>query len=103
MRKAILAATLAVFVAPMGATVVEAGPIDRACMSSSRKAKSRQLCGCIQRVANQTLSRRDQKMAAKFFKKPQMAQDIRQSDNRSHEVFWKKYKEFGATAAATCS
>jgi hypothetical protein len=41
-------------------------------------------------------------MAARFFRDPQMAQDIRQSSNQSHEIFWRKYRAFGETAAATC-
>ncbi|SEQ09571.1 hypothetical protein [Thalassovita taeanensis] len=103
MKHILFAAMLAVFIAPLGATTALAGPIDRACLASPRQQKSRQLCGCIQRVANQTLSRRDQRLAAKFFVKPHMAQEIRQSDSRSHEIFWLRYKEFGAAAAATCS
>lgn len=100
MRMTTLAATAALILTPM---MAQAGPISRACMASDSKHRSVQVCGCIQKVANRTLDRSDQKLAAKFFKKPQMAQDIRMSDNRQHEVFWKKYKEFGATASATCS
>ncbi|MGC8203753.1 hypothetical protein ACP2AV_13715 [Aliiroseovarius sp. PTFE2010] len=84
------------------ATAAHAGTIERACLTSDRSA-SRALCGCIQQVADQTLSTGDQRMAARFFKDPQKAQDIRQSDNRSHEVFWKRYKAFGAVAQDYCS
>ena len=83
-------------------TVAEAGPIDRPCMASNRKQKSWALCRCFQDVANQTLSRADQRRAAKFFQDPHKAQEIRQSDSRTHERFWLRYKEFGATAAALC-
>ena len=103
MKKLVLVAALAAFVAPMGAETVMAGPIDRACMKSDRKARTSRLCGCLQFVADKTLDRSDQRMAAKFFKKPQMAQDIRQSDKPSHEVFWRKYKAFGATAESVCA
>ena len=96
-----------VFVAAMllGASAVtaQAGVIDRACLKSDRSAANRQLCGCIQRVADQTLSRSDQRLAAKFFKDPQKAQDIRQSGSRSNSEFWEKYKAFGSTAEAYCS
>lgn len=79
-----------------------AGAIERACMASDRGANNRRLCGCIQQVADATLSNREQRQAAKFFKDPQKAQDIRQSDNSSHEVFWKRYKAFGNAAAQYC-
>lgn len=79
-----------------------AGAIERACMASDRAANNRNLCSCIQQVADITLSNREQRQAAKFFKDPQKAQDIRQSDNRSHEVFWKRYKAFGNAAAQYC-
>jgi len=102
MKKLIMILFLAVFVAPMGATTVEAGVISRACMKSPRNAKSATLCRCIQKVANRTLSAKDRRLAAKFFRKPQLAQDVRQSDRRSHEIFWKKYKAFGAAAKAKC-
>lgn len=79
-----------------------AGPIDRACMRADRKAASSELCGCIQQVADQSLSRADQRRAAKFFDEPAMAQEVRQSDRRSDESFWLRYKEFGERAAALC-
>ncbi|SLN67275.1 hypothetical protein AQS8620_03138 [Aquimixticola soesokkakensis] len=80
----------------------EAGAIERACMSSGRSKASNALCGCIQRVADQHLTNSDQRMAAKFFRNPQKAQDIRQSDRSSHETFWRKYKVFGTAAQNSC-
>ncbi len=72
-------------------------------MDSDRNARSYALCGCLQQVANQTLDRGDQRLAAKIFRKPQMAQDIKMSDSSSHEVFWRKYQNFGAAATQSCS
>ena len=106
MKKILMATALVAIVAPgaffLSTTMSMAGPIDRACMASDRQARSLRLCTCIQQVADRTLSRSDQRMAARFFRDPQMAQDIRQSDNQSHGVFWRKYRAFGETAAATC-
>ena len=106
MKRMVLAVAWAVTLAPGAvittSTMAAAGPIDRACMASDRKARSLRLCTCIQQVADRTLSRSDQRMAARFFRDPQMAQDIRQSDNQNHEIFWRKYRAFGQTAAATC-
>ncbi|RVT85580.1 hypothetical protein DXV76_07445 [Rhodobacteraceae bacterium CCMM004] len=90
----------AVLVATAG--VAQAGVIERACLKSDRKAANRALCGCIQQVADVTLDRRDQRLAAKFFRDPHQAQVIRQSDRRNHEIFWKKYRTFGRTAETYC-
>lgn len=88
---------------PFSPAPASAGVIERACLTSSRKNVSRPLCGCIQRVADQMLTRSDQRMAASFFKDPHKAQEIRQSDNTRHEAFWDRYTEFGSTAAAVCN
>ena len=93
---------LAAVLLAAGGAMATAGTIERACMKSDRKAANRALCGCIQDVADYVLDGSDQRLAAKFFKDPHMAQVIRQSDNPSHEVFWKKYKQFGATAKTYC-
>lgn len=104
----VLTTTVLVFAlaAPLGvatAPAAEAGStIERACMNSNRRAASQPLCGCIQRVADQMLTRRDQRMAAKFFKDPHRAQEIRQSDRSTHEEFWKRYKAFGQSAGKIC-
>ncbi|MBK5947657.1 hypothetical protein CCR83_14680 [Rhodobacter veldkampii DSM 11550] len=78
-----------------------AGPVDGACMRSDRGG-NRGLCGCIQQVADMTLSRSDQRRAAGFFKNPDEAQKVRQSDRASDEAFWLRYKNFAATAEAYC-
>ena len=96
---ALIAASLVISTAPAPAV---AGAMSSACLKSDRKAKSRKLCRCMQSVADQELSRRDQKLAASFFQDPHKAQEIRQSDRSSHEQFWKRYKAFGATFAASC-
>lgn len=84
------------------ATPLQAGKIERACNASDRNA-SRAVCSCIQDVADQKLTRSDQRLAAKFFKDPQLAQDTRQSDDARLEKFWKRYKTFGQAAAKACS
>ena len=89
---------------PVGmAAPVVARPIQNACLQSAREAVSYQLCGCIQSAADITLTRRDQRQAAKFFNDPQRAHDVRQSDPGTHESFWQKYERFGETAEAYCS
>lgn len=80
-----------------------AGPIERACMASDRGAANRSLCGCIQQAADQTLSGGDQRRAAKFFKDPEVAHTTWVSQSSSDDAFWERYKEFGATAEASCT
>jgi hypothetical protein len=77
--------------------------IERACLQSDRAQGKRALCGCIQAAADATLSQRDQKMGAKFFTDPHAAQEVRQSDRRTHEQFWLRWRSFGETAEALCS
>ncbi|MDH3263196.1 MAG: hypothetical protein OEM24_04290 [Paracoccaceae bacterium] len=97
MRQLILVAALTALPAPMAL----AGPIERACNTSGRAASQR-LCSCIQQAADLTLTQRDQTRAAKFFRDPHQAQEIRQSDRRSDEAFWQRYRAFGDTAEAFC-
>ena len=71
-------------------------------MNSDRSGGNRAVCGCIQDAANLTLTSKDQRLAATFFKDPDRAQEIRQSKRNSHETFWKRYKNFGQTAELFC-
>lgn len=80
-----------------------AGPIESACARSERGARNAALCNCIQQVADVTLDGRDQRLAARFFRDPNMAQQVRQSDRRSDESFWLRYRAFGSAAESYCS
>ena len=82
---------------------VQANVIERACNSSDRDAANPELCGCIQAVADLTLTRSEQRRAAGFFDDPHEAQEVRQSDRRSDEEFWLKYRAFGETAEEYCT
>ncbi|WP_261384542.1 hypothetical protein [Vannielia litorea] len=98
----ILCAAMALPAATFTAAPAQAKVLERACNKSDRGA-SRSLCSCIQRVADFELTRSEQKKGAKFFKNPQLAQDTRQSDRSDNEIFWRKWKKFGSSAAASCS
>ncbi len=78
------------------------GPISAACLVAGRKGATRARCGCVQGVANITLSGGDQRLGASFFNDPHRAQEIRQSDNGAHEAFWERWKAFGDQAARQC-
>lgn len=80
----------------------QAAAIRDACLSAERRGNPR-LCACIQMAADRTLTRRDQKMAASFFRDPDRAEEIRMSKRRGHPEFWERYKAFGAFAASVCS
>lgn len=96
----IMAVTVAITI--FAAPVAQSGQIESACRQSDRPAAGTQVCHCIQQVADRMLTRRDQKLAATFFKDPHKAQEIRMSDNRRDERFWDRYTQFGSTAAITC-
>ena len=85
------------------ATSVTAGPISTACMKSNRRAATQALCGCIQQVADSTLTGSDQRRAAAFFRDPDKAQQVFVSQKRADDAFWVRYKAFGARAEASCS
>ncbi len=102
MRHGMASAVLAgVFVLVAGAA--QAGPIQKACLKSDRSGVSREMCGCIQGVADATLSGADQKRVARFFNDPEEAHRIKLSDTRSNEAFWSRYMAFGAAAEESCA
>ncbi len=95
--KALMIGTVLVLTGGMA----QADTILRACLNGER-AGNPVLCSCIQQAANRTLTSSDQRLAATFFRDPDRAQAIRQSSRPSHEVFWQRYKNFGAFAASIC-
>ncbi|SMR70636.1 hypothetical protein SAMN04488030_0248 [Aliiroseovarius halocynthiae] len=100
MRRAVLAATLMATMLPGPAAY--GGTIERACMKADRPNATRRLCSCIQDVANATLSGGERSKVAKFFKDPHKSQATRQSDRRTDEKFWLKYKQFGDIVTRHC-
>lgn len=98
MRSILLGLGLAVL-----AGAAQADVIQQACLASDRSARNTALCGCIQQVADITLSQGDQRRAAKFFRNPDLAQETRQASDGSRIDFWDRYKNFGDTAEAYCS
>ena len=78
------------------------GPITAACMETGRNGATRERCGCVQAVANKSLTSSDQALGASFFRDPHRAQEIRQSASSSHSAFWLRWKAFGDEAAKIC-
>lgn len=98
MRKFLLTAGLV-----LAASAANAGPIENACMDSPRANGDRALCGCIQQAADRTLQRSEQRRAAKFFRDPDQAQQVRMSKSDSDNEFWARYRAFGEMAEAFCA
>ncbi|WP_037263539.1 hypothetical protein [Roseivivax halodurans] len=78
------------------------GPLKSACLRSDRAQRNPQLCGCIQAVADRSLSNSEQSLAVTFFSDPHRAQEIRQSDRPNHERMWTNYKAFVSRAERSC-
>lgn len=98
LNRIVIAAAAIMMTAPLAV----AGPIDSACVRSERARGNAPLCGCIQQVANQTLSRSDQRRAASFFRDPHQAQEVRMSKRDADNAFWARYKRFASQAEAYC-
>lgn len=102
MKRTLIATALA-FATLAIPTVAIAGPIETACNRSDRQQASRALCRCIDSVARNTLTRSEQRRAARFFTNPDEAQEVRMSPTRHDNEFWARYIAFGATADRTCT
>lgn len=87
---------------PRGGRPMASGPISDACLASDRKARSPALCGCIQAVANQTLSRAEQRRAIGFYRDPHSAQEVRTSTRPADQRFWTAYKAYAERAEQVC-
>lgn len=101
MKKLMAAAALAALVFP-AATPAHASIIERACLGSDRPQATRSLCRCIQHAADRTLTTSEQRQAARFFRDPDRAQQVRMSRDRRDSAFWERYRDFSATAEAMC-
>lgn len=101
-KPGILAIATILFAAAALPPMAEAGIIERACKQSNRPGATGQLCGCIQKVANRSLSMGERRRVAKWFRDPHQAQVVRQSDRRRDEILWERYKAFGERARQTC-
>lgn len=88
---------------PRAGRPVASGPISDTCLASDRKARSPALCGCIQAVANQTLSGAEQRRAIGFYRDPHDAQEVRTSQRPTDQRFWAAYKAYADRAERICA
>ena len=78
------------------------GRMFSACISDGRKSASQKRCGCVQAIANRTLSPAQAHRGVSLWSDPGRLQEIRQSDLASNERFWKAWSEFSAEALRVC-
>jgi hypothetical protein len=78
------------------------GPIQTACLQADRPRADRALCGCVQAVADDMLTRRERGRAAGFFRDPHQAQVVRQSDRPADRRLWPRYRAFFERAEQVC-
>jgi len=100
MKSPIFAAIVSLIVLAPGAAL--AGPIENACNRSDRPGANRAMCRCIDAVASQTLTRGEQRRAARFFANPDEAQSVRMSRTPADNEFWRRYRAFGEAAERSC-
>jgi len=60
------------------------------------------MCACVGAAADLTLTGRQMRDGARFFRDPQRAQDVRQSSRSTDETLWRAWRNFGETAEAMC-
>ncbi len=101
MKQILTAAALAL--ATLAPIAAHAGPLETACNRSDRPQANRQLCRCIDAAADRTLTRSEQRRAARFFTDPDEAQSVRMSPTRADNEFWARYRAFGDLAQTMCS
>lgn len=99
--KQLFPVAIAAFVA-LSPVAALAGPIENACNRSDRPNANRQLCRCIDAAADRTLTRSEQRRAARFFSNPDEAQAVRMSPAREDNEFWARYRAFGDLAEQLC-
>lgn len=103
MKRTLIAAVLAGALLPMLPATASASAVESACLRSDRPQATRALCRCIGAVANQTLTRSEQRRAATFFRDPHLAQEVRMSRNERDREFWARYRTFGENAEQFCT
>lgn len=101
MKHPLLFVALVALLAPFAAAV-QASTIQTACLRSDRPQATRTLCSCIQSVADNTLTRSEQRQAARFFRDPDRAQTVRMSRDDRDRAFWQRYRAFATAAEQRC-
>ncbi len=102
MKQLLIFALCAASIQALAPSATAAAQIQRACLASDRAAATRARCSCIQHVADQALTRKDQKTVAKWFTDPGKAQELKMSTSARDDALWERYQNFGQMAQALC-
>lgn len=78
-----------------------AGTTERACLRSDR-SPGQAVCACAQSVADQTLSQRDQSIAAKIIVNPDHFYKYYGSKNPRRKSFLERYRAWGKISNELC-
>jgi hypothetical protein len=61
--------------------------LKKACMEA-KQIKSSRVCQCLQKTADQTLTRSEQLRVVTFLKNPDISQAVKASERRTDKMFW---------------
>lgn len=103
MKRSYFAAMAVALAMSSAAGAAYASPVESACLNSGRSQANGALCRCIGSVAQQTLTRSEQRRAARFFRDPDLAQQVRMSRSEADNAFWARYRAFGERAEQFCA
>ena len=79
-----------------------AGPAQKACLATERSPGPR-VCACAQQVADQTLSRSDQHIAASIIREPELFVKYQKDSSRRAQGFLTRYRLWGERVEQHCA
>ena len=82
--------------------VFSAGITENACLRSER-SPGREICSCAQNLADQMLTRSDQRAAAEIIAEPDIYLEYKYTENQSKQTFLERYRTWGETTAQYCA
>ncbi|WP_298839712.1 hypothetical protein [uncultured Roseobacter sp.] len=86
-----------------GSPQFASGEIANACLKKNRRGASPARCGCVQAVANRTLTPSEKRRGAAFFGDPERVHEMKVSDSPANERFWEHWSRFADQAELICS
>lgn len=98
MRWIFCTAATSLLLAPLAAL---GGPTQQACLLSDHSPGPK-ACLCVQQIADQTLSREEQFLAASIIAEPDLLDTYLVDDRPQSRGFVERYREWGARAAQSC-
>jgi len=94
-------AVIAMCFSIMAPSVGFAGATERACLASNR-SPGPQVCRCAQTLADQILSTRDQREAARIIADPDRFRTVRKRQTAASKAFIERYRNWGELTQEYC-